>query len=50
MNLNNLLEIVKEAALKGGEEILKIYETDFSVEEKDDKIFGHKKYESLRLP
>jgi 3'(2'), 5'-bisphosphate nucleotidase len=36
MNLNNLLEIVKEAALKGGEEILKIYETDFSVEEKDD--------------
>ena len=36
MNLNKLLEVVKEAALKGGEEILKIYETDFSVEEKDD--------------
>ena len=26
MNLNKLLEVVKEAALKGGEEILKIYE------------------------
>lgn len=36
MNLNNLLETVKEAALKGGEEILKIYNTDFSVEEKED--------------
>ena len=36
MNLNKLLEVVKEAALKGGEEILKIYETEFSVEEKDD--------------
>ena len=30
------MEVVKEAALKGGEEILKIYDTDFSVEEKDD--------------
>lgn len=37
MNLNNLLEIAKEAALAGGEEIIKVYDTEFSVEEKDDK-------------
>ena len=36
MNLNKLLELVKEAALKGGEEILKIYDTDFAVENKED--------------
>ncbi len=36
MDLQQLLEIAKEAALKGGEEILKIYDTEFSVEEKED--------------
>lgn len=36
MDLNKLLEIAKEATLAGGAEILKIYDTDFSFEEKED--------------
>lgn len=36
-NLNELLELCKEAAIEGGEEILKVYETTIEVEMKEDK-------------
>jgi len=37
INLNELIEIAKDAAIAGGEEILKIYNTDFDVEYKEDE-------------
>ena len=36
-DLNNLLEIAINAALKGGDEIMKVYATDFSVENKEEE-------------
>lgn len=37
INLNELIEIAKDAAVAGGDEILKIYNTDFNVEYKEDE-------------
>ena len=37
MDLEKLLKVAINAALKGGKEILEVYNSDFAVEEKDDK-------------
>lgn len=37
MDLNKLLFTAIQASIKAGEEILKVYDSDFSVEQKDDK-------------
>ena len=38
MNYNELLELAINAALAGGEDILKVYTTDFYVEIKSDNL------------
>jgi len=38
MDIKNALELSKELAVKAGNEIMKIYHTDFTVEYKDDKM------------
>lgn len=37
MNIEKVLDITKKLAIKAGKEILKIYETDFTIDLKDDK-------------